>query len=37
MILDYKTRAKDLPYAIKKEAIQKFIGKEINYEVRYEK
>ncbi|MHB8098776.1 MAG: NACHT domain-containing protein [Sulfuricurvum sp.] len=28
MILDYKTRAKDLPYAIKKEAIQKFIGRE---------
>lgn len=28
MILDYKTRARDLPYAIKKEAIQKFIGKE---------
>ncbi|WP_373032785.1 hypothetical protein [Sulfurovum sp.] len=28
MILDYKTRAKDLPYRIKKEAIQKYIGKE---------
>lgn len=28
MILDYKTRAKDLPHGIKKEAIQKFIGKE---------
>lgn len=28
MILDYKTRAKDLPYSIKRDSIQKFIGKE---------
>jgi hypothetical protein len=28
VILDYKTRAKDLQYSVKKEAIQKFIGKE---------
>lgn len=31
MTLDYKTRAKDLPYQIKKEAIQKFIGKETSF------
>ena len=28
MILDYKSRAKDLLYSVKKEAVQKFIGKE---------
>lgn len=28
MILDFRIRAKDLPYIVKKESIQKFIGKE---------